>query len=507
MGLPGSSLRGRSAPIEYQDDSGRTGIACVSRIMPQRLYMTVSGGFMMTLAAKASLAYQNYQLYEQRLVSNQSLQRRADQLNRIFELGQMLQNVTDRVEVMEAIAYSIQQSVGFDTILMTLVDSAGKLRRVAQAGMPLRAFDATRETATSLSDISPVLTEKYKISESYFFPLEQVDDWYRPELSTLATAYDGNRSIESRGKEFWRDGDMLIVPIIGQGGNELGIISLDRPHSNKRPDRQVIATLEVFAHQASAMLENIRLFTESQRNAEREQRLSEMLESIARTMDMSEIAYSVADGLRELLPFYRLTLVLTGENGEYHFDYMRAIIQDDDIEVTREVRNTLERTALGRSFDERKTYIYNSSDIAVHHYDDLQVWYGRGEDSSYITPLVAGGECLGVLHAGSRDANTMLQPDNRQLLDRMSQLVASTVQNARLYNQAVDLQILNRSVVESIQQGIVVLDSSGRILNINDFMEEAYGWDKDARGMDLFEYRPEISEFDCRGFTCRAGTG
>ncbi|MGB1286473.1 MAG: GAF domain-containing protein, partial [Aggregatilineales bacterium] len=481
------------APIEFQDEV--VGLLHVYHEQANAFNERVAG-FLMTLAAKASLGYQNYVLYEQQLERGQRLRQRADQLKRIFDLGQMLQSSKDPEEIMEAIAYSIQQSVGFDAVLVSLFDDESVLHRVAQAGMPLRYSQETSDRKIDLKTLKQVFKDEYRINDSYFYPIQSFEDWYIPEINALSVAYEGNRTVESAGQDYWHDGDMLLTPIIGQGGNLLGMISLDRPHDNKRPDRQTMEVLETFSHQASTMLENIRLFMETQRSAEQEQRLSEMLESIARTLDMSEIAESVAHGLQGLLPFYRISLVLTGVNGDYNFEYLKAtILEDGEIEVTDEIRTTLERTALGRSFDERKTYIYNVDDMAVHHYSDLQVWYGHGEESSYVTPLVAGGECLGILHIGSHDPMIMHQGDTRQLLDRMSQLVASTVQNARLYNQAVDLQILNRSVVESIQQGIVVLDNSGRILNINDFMVDAYGWDKDARGMDLFEYRPEISEF------------
>ncbi|MDP0941765.1 hypothetical protein, partial [Klebsiella quasipneumoniae] len=70
---------------------------------------------------------------------------RVDQLNRIFELGQMIQTDTNPVMMMEAIAYSVQQSVGFDVDVMTMIDEdAGVLRRTANAGYPLDAFDKTR---------------------------------------------------------------------------------------------------------------------------------------------------------------------------------------------------------------------------------------------------------------------------------------------------------------------------------------------------------------------------
>src|SRR5262249_47672058 len=101
--------------------------------------------FLMTLAAKGSLAYGNATRFEENMTRSERLRRRVEQLNQIFELGQMFQGNIDPVMMLEAIAYSVQQSVGFDTVVMLLVDrDSSILRRVAQAGLPLDAFERSK---------------------------------------------------------------------------------------------------------------------------------------------------------------------------------------------------------------------------------------------------------------------------------------------------------------------------------------------------------------------------
>src|SRR5690606_16554374 len=101
--------------------------------------------FVRTLATKAALGYGNAIRYQDQVERSNQLRRRVEQLNQIFELGQMLQTNTDPVTMLEAIAYSVQQSVGFDIVLMLLVDEdGGILRRVAQAGLPLDVFEASK---------------------------------------------------------------------------------------------------------------------------------------------------------------------------------------------------------------------------------------------------------------------------------------------------------------------------------------------------------------------------
>lgn len=466
-----------------------------------------ASGFLMTLAAKASLAYQNSLLYEQQRERGERLGQRVDQLNRIFELGQMVQSTTEPVFVLEAIAYSVQQSVGFDTVLMMLFDEeTDDLRRVAHAGMPLDAFNARKEMAISRDALNELLKEKYNTSESYFFPIEEVNEWYTDAVPAVSASYDDNRSMEPAGKSWWHDGDMLLISIVGQTGNLLGLISLDRPYNNKRPDRGTLDVLEIFAHQASTMIENTRLFRESQRSAEQESLLNDTMEAIAGILNLGEIAEELARGVRKLIDFDRMTMVLVNDD-DAGFDYIHASFEDDEnIVVAESQRSTLENTALGNTFDTRQVQLYRAGDDSAEQFDDLKSWFASGEKTTIFLPMISASELLGVMHFGS-DQENAFDTEARQLLARTAQLVASTVQNARLFNQAVNLQILNRSVVESIQQGIVVMDNAGRIININQFMRSAYDWDDSARGKEFFDYQPTLAEYlgDDLEFVLREG--
>lgn len=455
-----------------------------------------AANFLLTLSNKAALAYQNALLYEQQQERGERLRQRVDQLNRIFELGQMIQTNTDPVMVLEAIAYSVQQSVGYDTVLMVMYDEdEDAYRRVAHAGMPLEAFRVTQDRRITPEQLDQVLKEEYRTSETYFFPVEKFRDWYQPAVNVLSTAFEEKRSLEAPGQRFWHDGDLLVVTIVGQGGNLLGLMSLDRPYDNRRPARGTIEVLEIFGHQAASMIENTRLFRESERSAKQEARLNDVLESIASTLDISEISESLAEGLRGMVPLDRMTLVIFIEQDDM-YEYMRVNFDEHGYpEVSQSRQATLERTALGEVFSEGRLIVYNAEQAKKQPYDDLRSWVQQGEQSIILLPLTAGGQQLGVLHLGSETPGVFEDPDVKSLLSRAARLIAGTVQNARLFNQAVNLQILNRSVVESIQQGIVTLDNSGRIININEFMRERYQWSEaEARGKDLFTYRPNLQD-------------
>lgn len=482
-----------ATPIVYLDQV--VGVLHLYHREPNR-FDDRAAAFLMTLSTKAALGYGNAARYREQLDRSERLRRRVDQLNRIFELGHMFHSNADPVAILEAIAFNVQQAVGFDTVVMTMVDPAqGVLARVAQAGLPVDVFEGSRRHTLPVNKLDELLKEDYRISESYLFPMEQVHNWFADGLSIFATAFEGNRSVEFSGKDGWRDGDMLLVMLRGATGNLIGVMSLDRPYDNRRPDQSTIEVLEIFAHQAATTIENIQLYLSSVRSTEQEMLINEVMEAASSTLDLNKIVESVARGILDLAPIKHLTLALADSTGS-SFDVMHVTVVDADkrtVEIAKDPRMSLDRTILGRSYADGRDYLYTADSEETKLYEDLKTWKEQGLKASLVMPLLTGGETLGALHLGTDQMAHAAFEEFRPLLRRMAQLVAGAVQNARLFNQAVNLQVLNESVVESIQQGIIVLDQSGHIISMNGYMQQRYKWRDDAIGHDLFTYEPEFS--------------
>jgi PAS domain S-box-containing protein len=478
-----------AVPILYADDV--VGVIHVYHNTPS-YFDERAARFLLTLAAKASLGYGNALRYQEQIDRSNLLRRRVDQLNQIFELGQMLQSNIDPEFMMEAIAHAIQQSVGFNIVVVLLLEQDLRLRRVTQAGLPLDVFESSLEKTISLPEMMSLMKEDYRISESYFFPVQRAGDWANVEnLGALATSYDGNRTLSYRGENPWREGDMLVVPLMGSSGNLLGVMVLDRPEDDQRPDRTTIETLEIFAHNAATVIENNNLYRATVRSAEQEALLSEVMEALGGTLNIPQIIQSLALGIDRLLNLDRMSVVLTDAQQEQGFNvYRMSFDEDNQLEIKEEQRPSLFGTALGRTFDEGQEYLYRAGDAEIRQYVDLRTWYQSGERTSLILPLSAGGTRLGAMHLGGNDFEATRVQELYPMLKRLTNVASVAIQNARLFDQTTRQRTFTESVFESIQQGIVVLDNSGRILSVNNFMRQNYGWDQYALRQDLFAYRP-----------------
>ena len=219
--------------------------------------------FLLTLATKASLGYGNYIRYQELRERSDTLRQRVEQLNRIFELSSVLSSSTDPAELLEAVAYSVQQSAGYDQVVMLLADENGILHRTAQAGLPIDLFRQSLVSTISTGALRELLTLDYQVGQSsaFLLPRAQRDK----QRDALETRFEGQREIEYTGPDAWRDGDLLITIMTTPTGRLLGAILLDRPFDDKQPSRTTADLLETFAYQAANAVESTALFNQAVR--------------------------------------------------------------------------------------------------------------------------------------------------------------------------------------------------------------------------------------------------
>ena len=110
-----------------------------------------------------------------------------------------------------------------------------------------------------------------------------------------------------------------------------------------------------------------------------------------------------------------------------------------------------------------------------------------GYRSVLTAPLVAEGRVLGVMDLGSRE---QLDEEDRRRFERLAVQLSLAIERVRLLQDKQRLNQFNQLVLSSIKLGLLVLDTEGHILYLNDFIKDRYGWSDDLLGGDIFEYRP-----------------
>ncbi|MEP6987949.1 MAG: hypothetical protein ABI970_20275, partial [Chloroflexota bacterium] len=172
-----------------------------------------------------------------------------------------------------------------------------------------------------------------------------------------------------------------------------------------------------------------------------------MMEAISSSLDTNQIVESIAYGALRLIPFNQMNVALAdAETGTY--DLLKITINNDSsLVTTREHRPHIEGTALMKAVTDNQDSLYLAGDPTIADYMDLQTWHAQGEKTSLIIPLMTGGKALGAMHIGSDQTDTSAFDEFRPLLKRISNLAAVSIQNAHLFNQALNLQNFNESIV------------------------------------------------------------
>lgn len=219
------------------------------------------------LAIQAAIALGNATRFNEQTRRTEELNRRVEALSKIFEVSQVLQSEQPLEEELEAIAYAIQSATPFDTVLMSVYNSHQNcLQRVAAAGVPLAAFAELQAHPAPWDTINSMLDPKFRLGRSYFLPAEQRSDTPKDLVTYSPSA---GESIGSATDNSWQPRDVLIVPLFSNSGEPLGMISVDTPRDNQRPNQQTIETLEIFSTQAALVIESQLKVSELKTNLDR----------------------------------------------------------------------------------------------------------------------------------------------------------------------------------------------------------------------------------------------
>jgi hypothetical protein len=151
--------------------------------------------------------------------------------------------------------------------------------------------------------------------------------------------------------------------------------------------------------------------------------------------------------------------------------------------------------------DFREMIRVRSADAGIVRADDIDL---QPETSGFVrralhyyVPCVVRGRMIAVIGLGRSTGGALLSSEDLEILRTISGYVAVAIENSLLYQEqterAAELELLkefNESIVESINVGLLAVDSTGHITGCNSALEELLGVRRDeaigARVEDLF---------------------
>ena len=131
--------------------------------------------------------------------------------------------------------------------------------------------------------------------------------------------------------------------------------------------------------------------------------------------------------------------------------------------------------------------------LALRRLDPREVEFWREAGIHYFVPCVSKEGTIAVMALGRKASSEPLSSEDMALLSAVAAQAATALENGRLYRQlrtkADELERMRQfseNILESLNDGLAVLDSNGRVVRWNRQMEELYGVrHEDAVGQPL----------------------
>jgi PAS domain S-box-containing protein len=120
--------------------------------------------------------------------------------------------------------------------------------------------------------------------------------------------------------------------------------------------------------------------------------------------------------------------------------------------------------------------------IAAGRFAAEEIEYWRDVGLYYFVPCVSNDNTIAVLALGRKSSGEPLSSEDMALLTAVAGQVATALENARLYSQLHDkaveldrLRAFNENILESLDDGLLVLDLDDNVVRWNRAVERVYG--------------------------------
>jgi two-component system, NtrC family, sensor kinase len=192
-------------------------------------------------------------------------------------------------------------------------------------------------------------------------------------------------------------------------------------------------------------------------------------------LDLHRLSERLVSRVMETLLVNRMALMLADET-EPHFASVRASGLGD-----RQLPVLPRGSSIGERLDAGHTVALDDP-IAAGRFaaEDVEFW--RDQGLYYFIPCVSNEGTIALLALGRRNSGEPLHSEDTALLSAVAGQIATALENARLYRQlhlkATELDRLrsfNENILESLDDGLLVLDLGDRIVWWNKALEQLYG--------------------------------
>ncbi len=411
--------------------------------------------FLEALASQAAIAIGNAQRLEDYRERGEQLRHKAEQLTNLFEIGQAFRTDQPLEQVLDDVVHAIQETVGFEVVVLNLVEGEPLiLRTVAAAGVPIAMFEEMKRTRQAWSLFDRVLQDRFSLGQSYYVPMEMI--YVTDGLQTFMAS--GADPSMPRTPGYWHPNDMLLTPLRGAAGRTLGLLSVDTPLGGRIPDRTMIETLELFANQAAIAIENSHLYADLQQRLDNLTQLNEVGRLFSAKLNLDSLLTTVLDASIKLVGSQHATIFLRDPNDGKFTPHTTIGFELSEIS---NLRFGPGEGLVGKVIEDRRAIIIPDVRNEPQFVEHPAVSKLR---SALLVPLLVADQLIGVLSVDKAAPNGFSETD-LVILSTLADQSAVAIDNARLFEAERE----QRALAESLRDLAGALNST---LNFNEVVDQ-----------------------------------
>jgi PAS domain S-box-containing protein len=221
------------------------------------------------------------------------------------------------------------------------------------------------------------------------------------------------------------ESDELVVPLRAVGGATVATLVLGEPTEPGPPTLARVRTVELFAQQVASIIENARLYDESQRERGRGEAIGDIARAVGSSLRLTDVMQLSLRHAVALLRTEGATLGLLRE------DQIIIVAGIGAGELLLGAPVPLHSSVSGRAIRDRQTVICNDANVP-DAYGPTRI--AANVERTLVAPLFSSSGPIGALSVINREAE--FTGDDAVVLQRLADQVAVAVSNARLYEEA-----------------------------------------------------------------------
>lgn len=267
--------------------------------------------FAYSLALQSAVALNNGMLYEEQARRSAGLERELQTLSRLVEASRELRPGQSLELALQGVAEAIHTAAQFEAVLISTYEPETQmlLPRIG-LGVPDELFAGIKPQPWSA--VEPLFVAEYRVGAAYYIPEDQ-----SPSIPDDVQVVRLLPDLPSRRRDAWGSQDLLLLPLFNDAHQPLGLIRVAAPADQRRPDHSTYKALEVFAAQASLILEN------HQRSDQLERQVADLQHDRARL----ETAMGVAQGNLPMLLHKELQQAVSLRELNQRMERIRAALE------------------------------------------------------------------------------------------------------------------------------------------------------------------------------------